>query len=39
MSYTSPFSRFSTGVWQIAHIDTLRCAMVCDVYLPFHRIL
>ena len=34
-----PFRRFSTRVWQNARVNTVRRAMVCDVYSPFPKIL
>ena len=34
-----PFRRFSTLVWQNACKNTVRCAMVCDVYFPLPKIL
>ena len=33
-----PFRRFSMCVWQIAHTNTVRRAMVCNVYFPFSKI-
>ena len=36
---TGPFRRFSTHVWQNAHINTVRCTMVCDVYSLFPKLL
>ena len=34
-----PFRRFPTYVWQNAHVNIVRHAMVCDVYFPFPKIL
>ena len=31
--------RCSTPVWQNACVNAVRCAMVCDVYFPFPKIL
>ena len=31
------FKRFSTPMWQSACVDTVRGAMVCDVYFPFSK--
>ena len=33
------FRQFSTPVWQNACVNAVRCAMVCDVYFPFPKIL
>ena len=29
--------RFSTRVWQNARVNTVRRALVCDVYFPFSK--
>ena len=34
-----PFRRFSTHVWQNARVNTVRRAMVCDVFSPFPKIV
>ena len=34
-----PFTRLSTRVWQNAHENTARRAMVCDIYFTFSKIL
>ena len=36
---TGPFRRFSTRMLQNARANTIRRAMVCDVYFPFSKIL
>lgn len=36
---TDPFRIFLTGVWQNARTNTVWCAMVCDVYFTFSKIL
>ena len=36
---TCPFGRFSTRVRQNARANTVRRAMMCDVYFPFSKIL
>ena len=38
-TYPGPSTRFSTRVWQTAQVNTVRHAMVCDVYFPFPKIL
>ena len=38
-SQSGPFRRFLMRVWQNACVDTARCAMVCDVYFPFSKIV
>ena len=37
--HTGSFRRFSTRVWQNADVNTIKRAMVCDVYFPFPKIL
>ena len=39
MEFTGPFRRFSVRVWLNAFVNTVRHAMVCDVYFPFSKIL
>ena len=39
MIMAGPFRRFSTRVWQNARANTVRRAMVCDVYFPFSKTL
>ena len=34
-----PFKRFLTCMSENAHANAVRCAMVCDVYFPFTKIL
>ena len=34
-----PFRKFSTRMWQNACANTVRRAMVCDVYFPFSKFL
>ena len=36
---SGPFRRFPTRVWQNARVNIVRRVMVCDVYLPFPKIL
>ena len=35
----SPFRRFSTCLWQNAHVNTVRCAMMYDMHFPFPKML
>ena len=39
ITYAGPFRSFSTRVWQNARANTVRRAMVCDVYFPFSKTL
>ena len=39
MYYSGPFRRFLTCVWQNTRVNTVRHAMVCNVYFPFPKIL
>ena len=34
-----PFRRFSTRGWQNVHTNTVRLAMMCNVYFSFSKIL
>ena len=38
-NYSGHFRRFSTHIWQNACANTVRHALVCDVYFPFSKIL
>ena len=35
----SPFRRLSTSMWQNGGINSIRCAMVWDVYFSFPKLL
>ena len=39
LATSGPFRRFSTRVWQNAHANTVRRAIVCDFYFPFSKTL
>ena len=39
LAISGPFRGFSMRVWQNAHVNTVRDAMVCKVYFPFSKIL
>ena len=36
---SDPFWRFSSRVLQSARVNAVRCAMVCDAYFPFPKVL
>ena len=38
VTISGPFRRFSTRMWQKAHRNTVRHAIVCDVYFWFSKV-
>ena len=37
--FSDPFKRFFTYMWQNAHVNNVRCAMVCNVCFSFSKLL